>query len=239
MSIFPRIKANIPNSITCLNLLCGAAACVFSFNYGEAFGALSGYQWAFVLMAASAVFDFADGAMARKLHVYSLLGKELDSLSDLVSFGLAPGALMFNTISYFNGGWTWWAFASLVIVLFGALRLARFNIDDRQTTYFIGLPIPANAIFWIGFVAWNHSHLYLGNLLTAVILVAFSSLMGCSRPMFSLKFSSFGWRENFSRYVIILATLLFVITGGLSGLAWGMIFYVVISLVSRKRIVSA
>ena len=238
MSIFTRVKANIPNSITCLNLLSGACACVFAFHYQEVFGPLSGYQWAFVLMAASAVFDFADGAMARRLHVYSLLGKELDSLSDLISFGLAPALLMFNTVEYFHGGWTWWAFCSMVIVLFGALRLVRFNIDDRQTTYFIGIPIPANAIFWIGFVAWNHANMYLGDMPTALILIAFSSLMICSRPMYSLKFVNFGWRENFTRYVIILATLLFVVTEGVSGLAWAMLFYVVVSLASKKRIVS-
>ena len=131
MSIFPRIKANIPNSITCLNLLCGAAACVFSFNYGDAFGALSGYQWAFVLMAASAVFDFADGAMARKLHVYSLLGKELDSLSDLVSFGLAPASLMFNTMSYFNGGCTSTSTTARQLISSGSLSLpTRYSGSD-------------------------------------------------------------------------------------------------------------
>ena len=87
-------------------------------------------------------------------------------------------------------------------------------------------------------MAWNHANMYLGDMPTALILIAFSSLMICSRPMYSLKFVNFGWRENFTRYVIILATLLFVVTEGVSGLAWAMLFYVVVSLASKKRIVS-
>lgn len=218
-----------------MNLACGAAACVFSFHYSEQIGSLMGYQWAFILIAAAAVFDFCDGAMARLLHVYSLIGKELDSLSDLVSFGLAPAMLMYNTIAMYNGNeLTPWAFVALIIAIFGAIRLAKFNVDNRQTTSFIGLPIPANAIFWIGMIAWIHAHVYPGNILMSMIILLVSLLMVSSMPMFSLKFANFGWRENFRRYLLLAAAVLFLITDGIPGLAWTILLYILISAAGRR-----
>lgn len=218
-----------------MNLLSGTMACIFSFIYADVVGPMEGYKWAFLFIAASAVFDFCDGATARLMHVYSDLGKELDSLSDLISFGLAPAMLMFNTIVACNGGQlTAWAFVAVVIALFGGIRLARFNVDERQTTSFIGLPIPANAIFWIGAVAWIHGHAYPGNVAMAAIIVVVSFLMVCNLPMFSLKFSSFGWRENFRRYLLIVAAILFLITEGLPGLSWTILLYILISALGRK-----
>lgn len=112
-----------------------------AFHYNETIAGLSGYEWAFICIGAAAIFDFCDGASARLLHAYSDLGKELDSLADLVSFGLAPALLMFNTIAIANNDpLSPWAFMSLFIPAMGALRLAKFNIDTRQTTSFIGLP---------------------------------------------------------------------------------------------------
>lgn len=209
-----------------------------SFHYSESFGSLLGYQWAFIFIGAAAIFDFCDGAAARLLKAYSDMGKELDSLSDLISFGLAPALLMFNTINYFNGNvdsLTPWAFAALYIVVIGGLRLAKFNVDDRQTTSFIGLPIPANAIFWIGTMAWMHAHGYIGNIPTLLLIFIVASLMVSRMCMFSLKFKNFEWRENFRRYVIIGAAILFVITEGVPGLAWTIILYILISAVARKE----
>ena len=231
-----RLRANIPNAITCMNLLSGALACIFAFRYSETIGPMAGYQWAFLFIAASAVFDFCDGAMARLLHVYSLIGKELDSLSDLISFGLAPTMLMYNTIVAANGGTpVWWAYTALIIAVMGGLRLAKFNVDDRQTTSFIGLPIPANAIFWIGMVAWIHAHGYPGTAIVAVIMLLVALLMVSSLPMFSLKFSDFGWRNNFRRYIMLAAAAIFVITEGLPGLAWAILLYILISATMRKE----
>lgn len=221
-----------------MNMLSGAIACVLSFHYSESFGSLLGYQWAFIFIGAAAIFDFCDGAAARLLKAYSDMGKELDSLSDLISFGLAPALLMFNTINYFNGNvaaLTPWAFAALYIVVIGGLRLAKFNVDDRQTTSFIGLPIPANAIFWIGTMAWMHAHGYIGNIPTLLLIFIVASLMISRMRMFSLKFKNFEWRENFRRYVIIGAAILFVITEGVPGLAWTIILYILISAVARKE----
>lgn len=235
-----RIKANIPNTITCLNLLSGVMACIFAFHYSETFGALLGYQWAFVCIGAAALFDFCDGAAARLLHAYSDLGKELDSLSDLVSFGIAPALIVFNTINLFNTGdpltLSPWAFVALVIPVMGALRLARFNIDTRQTTSFIGLPIPACAIFWIGLVGWLHRTEVFNNWILSVVIILMALMMVSGVRMFSLKFKNFGFRENFRRYMLLLAALLFVISNGISGLAWTILFYILVSSVGRKEV---
>lgn len=229
------IKSFIPNTITCLNLLSGVAACLLAFSYDAQLGALMGYQWAFVCIGCAAVFDFLDGASARLLRAYSDMGKELDSLSDLVSFGLAPAMLMYNTVNYFSEGFTPWALASVMIVLMGALRLARFNVDTRQTTSFIGLPIPSNAIFWIGFIGWIHTHTYPGHVATAIIIAAFSLLMVSPLHMFSLKFTNFSLRDNFRRYMILLAAVVFTATDGVAGLAWTILLYILISIVGRKE----
>ena len=143
------ITKNIPNSITCLNLLSGCFACLFAYK-GE-------YDIVALCIGLSALFDFLDGMAARLLHAYSPMGKELDSLADLISFGLAPGFMAMHFMLYdsvFHGTnesyQIWWALSALLIPVFSALRLAKFNIDARQTTSFIGLPVPANALFWIG-----------------------------------------------------------------------------------------
>lgn len=231
--MFRRIKANIPNTITCMNLLCGAIACIMAFHNKELVGSMPGYQWAFIFIAASAVFDFLDGAMARLLHVYSLIGKELDSLSDLISFGLAPAMLMYNTIaSDFNNSPL--AYTALAIVLFGGIRLARFNVDDRQTTSFIGLPIPANALFWVGTVAWIHTHFNPGPLPLAILIIFVSALMVCPLKMFSLKFSSFGWSGNKHRYILMLAAILLLIFTGIPGLAWTVALYIIMSAAMQR-----
>jgi len=234
-----RIKASIPNTITCLNLLSGAVACIFAFSSMVPFGPLSGYQWAFVFIAAAAVFDFCDGASARLLHAYSAVGKELDSLADLVSFGLAPSLLIYNTMAFYEGYDSvlcWTALPALFIAAMGALRLARFNVDDRQATEFIGLPIPANAIFWIGFIAWMNSHIYVGRWVMWTLILALGLLMVCNMRMFSLKFKNFALAENFRRYVLIAGAVLFVIFEGVSGLAWTIVLYLALSALPRRDI---
>ena len=213
------LRKYIPNTITCLNLMSGVTACVLSFSYDRSVYVFEAYQWAFIFIGLAAVFDFLDGAAARLLHAYSDMGKELDSLADLVSFGLAPALLLYNT---------------MYIVVTGALRLARFNVDTTQSTTFRGLPIPSNAIFWIGFVAWIQTHTYPGNVAVAVIVALFASLMVSRMRMFSLKFKNFDWRENFRRYLILVAAVLFVATEGISGFMWTILLYILVSAVGRK-----
>lgn len=123
---------------------------------------------------------------------------------------------------------------SLLIALMGALRLAKFNVDTRQTTSFIGLPIPANAIFWIGTLGWINVHGYPGDIIMTVLIIALSLLMVSELKMFSLKFANLSPRDNVRRYVVLLAAILFVITDGLAGLAWTIVLYILISLLGKK-----
>ncbi|MDE6429729.1 MAG: CDP-diacylglycerol--serine O-phosphatidyltransferase, partial [Duncaniella sp.] len=216
----------------------GCVAVFFAFNLDIEIGSLPAMTWAFIFIGAASVFDFCDGFSARLLHAYSPLGKELDSLSDLVSFGLAPAFLVMNVMRTY-GAPLWVSASALLIAVMGALRLAKFNVDTRQTTSFIGLPIPANAIFWIGTLAWIDSHAYPGNIAMVILILAVSLLMVSELKMFSLKFANLSWRENVRRYVILAAAVLFVLTEGVSGLAWTIILYILISLLGRKTAVEA
>ena len=202
------IRRNIPNALTCCNLFSGCVASVYAF-----WGDYKVAAWAVIV---AAVFDFLDGFAARLLHAYSPIGKELDSLADDVSFGLAPGVAVY---SYLFGcpaaTWAWLPFTGFLLSVFSALRLAKFNIDERQTTSFIGLPTPANAIFWMFTVAsLSHYHLLLGRsgVLTMVVLVvAFSFLLVCELPMFSLKFHDYALKNNVVRYFFLALSLLFLL----------------------------
>ena len=231
------IKDNIPNTITCLNLLSGVMAVIMAFSVDTPVRGtmLTGMQWAFIFIGCAAVFDFLDGAVARMLGAYSELGKELDSLSDLVSFGVAPSLVLYNYLSGGDGVAQWVPWVALFIPAMGALRLARFNIDTRQASSFIGLPIPANALLWIGWTDWMRLHGYPGDVVTSVIIVLGALLMVSNITMFSLKFKNFGWRENFRRYILIAAAVTFVATEGIPGLAWTVLFYLLMSLLSPRR----
>ena len=204
-----------------------------AFHSDATYGCLSGMQWCWIFIGMAAVFDFCDGASARALHAYSEIGKQLDSLSDLVSFGIAPGMLVLNLI-HAHAEHPWMAFAALLIPAAGAYRLAKFNVDTRQTTSFRGLPIPANAIFWIGATAWVTRYIYPGTAVMLVLVALFSWLMVSDMPMFSLKFKNLDWRENFRRYVVLLAAIAFVIIWGVSGLLWAIALYIFISALGRK-----
>ena len=209
-------------------MLSGALACVFAFHSTD--GCLTGYQVAFCLIGAATVFDFFDGFVARLLHATSSIGKELDSLSDLVSFGMAPAMLVFNMMTLFGVGL--WAFAAMLIVVFGGIRLARFNVDTRQTTSFIGLPIPANAIFWIGYCAIVYGKSELSLPMTLILIVLFSYLMVSPLPMSSLKFKHYGLKGNVERYLLIAVTVALVAIFGVGGFAFTIVFYILVSLIN-------
>lgn len=227
------ITSYIPNTITCLNLLSGSMAVIMALNPEMSVWGLAAQTWAFIFIGAATVFDFWDGFSARLLKAYLPMGKELDSLSDLVSFGLAPSMLVLSLMLSCAAS-KWVALFALLIVVCGALRLAKFNVDTRQTTSFVGLPIPANAIFWIGALSWINVHGYPGDVVMCVLIAALSLLMVSEIKMFSLKFQTWGVRENVRRYVIMLAAVLFVITDGVAGLAWTIVLYVLISLLGKR-----
>lgn len=195
---------------------------------------MQGYQVAFVLIALAAVFDFFDGFTARLLHAVSPLGKELDSLSDAVSFGLAPGMVLYNMLVQYAPE-SGVAYIAMLIPVFGALRLAKFNVSTDQSTTFTGLPIPANAIFWIGFTNfYAEHHADVPVLVVAVLVVALSLLMVCNLRMFSLKLHSLSVKENYKQYLLVLAFMLCVGFCGVTGLAWAMLFYIVLSAVTKQ-----
>lgn len=195
---------------------------------------MQGYQVAFVLIALAAVFDFFDGFTARLLHAVSPLGKELDSLSDAVSFGLAPGMVLYNMLVQYEPE-SGVAYIAMLIPVFGALRLAKFNVSTDQSTTFTGLPIPANAIFWIGFTNfYAEHHADVPVLVVAGLVVVLSLLMVCNLRMFSLKLHSLSVKENYKQYLLVLAFVICVGFCGVTGLAWAMLFYIVLSAVTKQ-----
>ena len=215
------MKKHIPNFITCLNLFSGCVATYLAFK--------GNYQCAFAAILLAAVFDFMDGFAARLLKAYSSMGKELDSLADMVSFGLAPGAIVFSLLGE-TGINEWLPFFAFLIPVFSGLRLAKFNIDDRQTTSFLGLPVPANAIFWSGMVysfspfLMNHVWLFL------ILIVVFSFLLVSEIPMFSLKFKNITWKDNLTQYLFLIGCIAILAFYQLNAFALIIGWYIVMSL---------
>lgn len=228
MKALQSIKNNIPNTITCLNLLSGCIACIYAFNSMTQYGDLMGYQIAFIFIALAAVFDFCDGLVARLLNSVSSIGKELDSLSDCVSFGLAPAMLIYATLEHYNPG-ELYNYAAFLIAVFGALRLAKFNVDTTQTTTFKGMPIPANAIFWIGFINSCHEEANTGYA-TFIWIVVLSYLMVCNIPMFSFKLKDFSFKNNWYRILLLVAVISFIAIFGITGFYYSIATYFFISL---------
>lgn len=184
----------LPNILTLCNLLCGAAAAVSALRFGN-------LQWPLLFIVMAAVFDFLDGFAARLFKSYSPLGKELDSLADCVSFGFAPSAILLN-IYEASGGVEPWGYLVFVLAAFSALRLAKFNIDENQSTQFIGMPTPAAALMVASSGYLVGTGMYAVNPWFAVLLAfVLSYLLVCNVPMFALKFKHYGFRGNEVRYL--------------------------------------
>lgn len=221
------IIRNIPNAVTCCNVAAGVLSIICASRGQELMWGLPAYAWAWIFIGIAAVADFMDGFCARALRAYSDLGKELDSLCDLVSFGVAPAILMFNCLEQSYEPWTAWLVP--VIPVAGALRLAKFNIDTRQTTSFIGLPIPANAIFWIGYSAliYQIGAEFAQQWWCSVPVILFVSwLMLSPLPLFSLKFKTWGLRGNGWRWLLVATAVVLPALMGVPGLMWLVVAYV-------------
>jgi len=248
MSRISNIFFWVPNAITSLNLICGSLAVFFAIN--------AQLGWAAVFIFAAAIFDFLDGFSARLLKAYSTIGKELDSLADLVSFGLAPAAMVFtmiqlalfgkiNQIQYINANPSQWIllFSSLIITVSGAFRLAKFNTDDRQSEGFLGMPIPANAIFFasLGLIIEigekEEIVSFILNKYTLLISIfACSFLMVSELPMFNLKFKNLKLKENALRYLFLGVTILMLIFLHIYALPLIIIWYIFLSVISQMAI---
>ena len=235
------MKKHLPNLLTLLNLACGTAAIVLAVE-GQ-------WRWPVFLVLAAAVLDFLDGLVARMLNAYSDTGRELDSLADMVTFGVLPGVFIYSifralflqqssTDGELQPLLQWIMLGSVVLVpVLSAIRLARFNVGQHSLQFFSGLPTPAHTLFWTG-LFWQF--MQEGNLfgtplniffLWAIMLImAFHMILPV--PMYSLKFDHFRIRGNLIRYLILLLALLILLLTGLSGLSLVILTYILLSLLN-------
>lgn len=241
---------NFPNALTCCNLISGCVATCFAFFHSP--------DLALVWIIIGAVFDFFDGMSARALHISSPIGKELDSLADDVTFGVAPSTIIFSELIVLQfPSWMgilsdYIPFVAYVMAAFSALRLAKFNLDTRQSMGFIGLPTPANALFWgslITSLSWWFESLSVGAALMIVMVFISSWLLISEIPMFALKFKHWGFKGNELRYGFLAAAAVIIICstilGGVEGNGFGsgflgswwivILLYVIISVVSDLK----
>ncbi|AWX06683.1 CDP-diacylglycerol--serine O-phosphatidyltransferase [Prevotella intermedia] len=229
------IKKHIPNTITCCNLVSGCVAIAYAFS--------GNVELSFTWIIIGAVFDFFDGMSARLLNVSSPIGKELDSLADIVTFGVAPSTILFSELSVMSYPAILeplrpiLPFTAYIMAAFSALRLAKFNLDERQALGFIGLPTPANALFWgsliIGAGKWLEATPFIVFFLLGGILIS-SWLMVSEIPMFALKFKEWGWKGNQVKYIFLLTCIPLLAIFGLTGLAIIIAWYVIISYIIKK-----
>jgi len=225
------LKKHIPNTITCLNLISGCIATYFAFQ--------SDYTIALLFIIIGAVFDFFDGLTARLLHVSSPIGKELDSLADCITFGFAPSAVLFDFLSSFHIHNIFIPFLAFIMVAFSALRLAKFNLDERQALGFIGLPTPANALFWSALIAGSGDDmaavplfywlLLLGMFISCYLLVS-------EIPMFALKFKTWGWKGNDIKYIFLVTCIPILLLLAISGISVIIAWYVILSVLNNSHI---
>ena len=230
------MKKHIPNAITCCNLISGCIATFWAFQ-GE-------FDMALLFIVIGAVFDFFDGLVARLLNVSSPIGKELDSLADCITFGFAPSAIIFSYLLTLDFQFVLFpshlpplaAYLAFIMAAFSALRLAKFNLDERQALGFIGLPTPANALFWgalivgggewIAYLPYAPYLILLGTFISCYLLVA-------EIPMFALKFKHWGWKGNEVKYLFLLTCIPLLAFLGICGLAAIIAWYIILSIITN------
>jgi len=244
--------------LTCCNLSVGFYACILALH--------GNYAGTMIAILLAAVFDFTDGLAARLLKAHSETGKELDSLADVVSFGVAPGMVLFDFIDRMQHAISWphpflgkmFLAGAFFVPVFSALRLAKFNNDTRQTVSFIGLPVPAHAVFWISLVSavspsfaktgfcaglsFNCLSVYetiiplqLTLVLTVVLAIGTSLLLVSSIPMFSMKVASLNWKGNEIRYLLLCLSSVLIIYFGVLGITLTIICYTLLSIFNRQN----
>lgn len=235
------MKKHIPNFITCMNLLCGCVGIVLSFK--------GNLVWAAYLVGIASVFDFMDGMTARLLKVYSPIGKELDSLADMVTFGVLPGVMLFVLLQQSNlhnylGNELLERFVKYVpfcITIFSALRLAKFNVDTRQTSSFIGLPTPANTIFIASLPLilandkFGLSNIILHPYFLIALTIMMSYLLVAEIPLFSLKFKNLQWKSNRIQYVFLGTLLILLLTFFFAAIPMIIFLYIALSLLNNLK----
>ncbi len=226
-------KQHIPNILTCCNLISGCMATTAALYHNM--------QLALIFIICGAAFDFCDGMVARLLCVSSPIGKELDSLADVVTFGVAPSSMLVMFMGsmlcplWMTDYMVWLKFIGFVMAAFSALRLAKFNVDTRQTTSFIGLPTPANALFWGSLIVGQGRWLLSipdGFMFLVLLEFLFCYLLVAELPLFALKFKNLSWQDNWIKYVFLIGALPCFLLGW-SCFAAIVVWYLVLSLVAR------
>jgi CDP-diacylglycerol--serine O-phosphatidyltransferase len=202
------------------------------------------YEAAILFIILGAVFDFFDGMLARLFKVSGPLGKELDSLADDITFGFAPAVIVFSIFKevhypdFMQSVTNIFPYTAFIISAFSALRLGKFNIDTRQTTSFIGLPTPANALFWGSLVVGGYNFL-ISDSFNAIYLfylvILMSYLLVAEIPMFSLKFKNLTWKDNQISYIFIIVCIPLLLFLGISGFSAIILWYILLSLVTKKK----
>lgn len=225
----------IPNIITLMNLFSGCIGVVFVFT--------SDPRLASLMIFISLLLDYMDGGAARLLNVKSELGKELDSLADLISFGLLPSLIAYIILR--TGDYPSLAYIAFLMTVMSAYRLAKFNLDERQSENFIGLPTPANAIFWSAFplviygdpnsvVEISMASLMVESRVIMILIVVFSYLLIAEIPLFSLKFSDLRWKNNAYRFVFLIMSVILFVLMSYYALPFIILLYLLISILKNK-----
>lgn len=229
------IKKHIPNTITLINLFCGCIALVFASRLN--------FEMAFLFVCLGIFFDFFDGFFARLFKVSSPLGLQLDSLADMVTSGVVPGYVMFLMLTSNYGQEAqadYFPFLGFVITLGACYRLANFNIDERQTDSFIGLPTPANSLFILSLplvVKYSSIEFITQNLQCNRVLIALTFLsayiMNAEIPLFSLKIKNFTWQKNALQVIFLVVSVLMLTFFSYLGISLVILFYVLLSIVNN------
>ncbi len=233
------MKKSIPNIITSSNLFSGCISVVFAFQGLLAEAAL--------LILVGAFLDFFDGLSARLLKVSSPIGKELDSLADVITFGFAPSVIVYQLLLELFPEQPLIPYMAFIIAVFSAYRLAKFNIDDRQTSSFIGVPTPANALFWLSIplIEWQAVHFSseLANsvyeimtqpIFIIVNTIVWSLLLIAEIPLFALKFSSFKWKDNQLKFSFIGTSIILFVLFYFIAIPIILILYIILSVITNS-----
>lgn len=244
------MKKHIPNFITLMNVFCGCVAAMFAV--------LNRLEIAAIFVALGIFFDFFDGLAARVLDVKSELGLQLDSLADMITSGLVPGIVMFQLLAMSQtSGWGDGShffmesgelqfihllpFIGFVITMASAYRLAKFNIDENQTSSFIGLPTPANALLILSLplILLYQNNEFLNSVILNqwfLIILTFVSayLLNANLPLFALKFKNTSFKDNAMRYIFLIISLVLIITMKFMAIPLIILFYVVSSIIQER-----
>src|SRR5690606_28505279 len=231
MAFYLYMKKYIPNTVTCLNLFSGCIGILLVLK-GDYYGAA-------YCVIASGVFDFFDGLLARALHVKSLIGKELDSLADVISFGFLPGVLMYTLLQKVTA-YDYLPYAGFLITIFSALRLAKFNLDKRQTSDFIGVNTPMNTflILSLPFIGDRYLDTILNVYVLLLITVVSSLLLVSELKLFSMKLISLSWKDNKYKYLFLIISVFPLIALKILAIPLIFVLYLVFSWIhfSQERV---